>query len=240
MTLKSLATAAALSLFTVTTGNAATLVSQFTFDSGYTDNAGGATATGVGSVSGGRYNFGIDEGLSVTMGAPLSAYSIVFSLEFDYFNTYNRLLDISGQTSDNGLYVNNTGLRYYNAAGGFGPSGAFTPNVDATVVLTFDGTTTTGYVDGSQAFSFAQSGAGYLGTLTSFDLFDDDHPPGVEEAPGSLDFLEVYSGVLTSTEVAAYTGPAPISPVPLPAGGMLLLTGLFGAVALKRRKRSAA
>ena len=240
MNVKSIVTAVSLSLVTATASNAATLVSQFTFDTGFADNKSGATASGVGTVSGGRYNFGVDEGLAVSMGAPLPTYSIVFGLEFDYYNRYNRLFDNSGQTSDIGLYVHNSGLKYFNAVGGQGPSGAFSANVDATVALTFDGTVTTGYVDGSQAFSFSQGGTGYLSTLSTFDLFDDDHAPGVEEASGSLDFLEVYSGVLSAREVAAYTAPESISPVPLPAGGFLLLTGLAGIAGLRRRKKLAA
>lgn len=240
MNIRSLATAVSLALLTATSSNAATLVSQFTFDAGFTDNETGATATGVGTVSGGRYNFGVGEGLGVSMGASLATFSIVFSLEFDYLLRFTRLFDVSGQTSDNGLYVRDTGLRYFNPVGGQGPSGAFAANVDATVFLTFDGATTTGYVDGNQAFSFAQSGTGYLSTLSTFDLFDDDHAPGVEEASGSLDFLEVYSGVLSAAEVAAYTPPATVSPVPLPAGGLLLLTGLAGVAGLKRRKKRAA
>lgn len=237
MNFRSVAAAMCLTLVTATASTAATLVSQLTFDAGFTDTAGGATASGAGSVSGGRYNFAANQGLGVTMGTGLSSYSIVFSVELDATGGYRKLLDVGGLVSDNGLYNLSGGLRYFSASSS---GGSITANTDATIAVTFDGTTTVGYVDGVQAFSFAAAGAGYLSTLTSFTMVEDDSATGKFEATsGTLDFLEVYDGVLSANEIAAYTGPA-VSPVPLPAGGVLLLTGLLGVAGLSRRKKRAA
>lgn len=227
-----LATALCLSLLPATHINAATLVSQFTFDSGFTDSQGGASASGSGSVSGGRYNFAANQGLGVSMGSSLLTYSILFGVELDVISGYRKLIDVSGLSSDSGLYNLNGALRYYSPTSATG--GTILANVDTVIGVTYDGATTTGYVNGSQAFSVS----GGLGTLSAFTMVEDDTHTGKGEATsGTLDFLEVYSGVMSSSEMAAYTGP---SPVPLPAGGVLLLTGLLGAASLKRRNSRAA
>lgn len=214
--------------------SAATVVSTYTFDSGLTDSLSGGTASGAGDVTGGRYNFDANEGLNVTMGSSLASYSIVFGMELDAVTSYRKLLDFAGLSSDNGLYVFSGGLRYYNSTLS---GGSISANVDSTIALTFDGTTTVGYVDGTQAFSFAQAGTGYPSALTSFTMFEDDTATSKREASaGSLDFLEVYDGVLSASEVASYTAPeADPEPVPLPAGGLLLLTGLAGLLVSRRK-----
>lgn len=235
MNIKTLVCATGLALCAATMGSAATLVSQFTFDSDLSDTVSGATATGAGTVSGGSYSFAANQGLFVSMDTGLSTYSVVFDVALNTTSGYRKLMDVSGLTSDNGLYNLSGRLTYYSATSA---SGTITANQNATIILTFDGTTTVGYVDGVQAFSFAVAGVGYPGTLTNFTLVEDDTATGKFEASaGSIDFLEVYDGVLSASDIAAYDGPASLTPVPLPAGGALLLAGLgaFGALRARRR-----
>lgn len=238
MNIRSFVTAASFALLTATAGHAATLVSEFTFDAGLSDNEAGATATGAGTVSGGRYNFAVNEGLGVTLGSSLATYSIVFDVELDSTSGYKKLLDVSGLAADVGLYNLSGGLRYYSVSAS---GGSIVADTDTTVALTYDGTTTAGYVDGGLAFSFIATGVGYLDILSAFTLVEDDSATGqVEASAGSIDYLQVYDGVLSASEVSALVAPVSVSAVPLPAGGLLLLSGLAGVAGLKRRKKRTA
>lgn len=208
--------------------SAATLVDQFTFDSGLGADIGTATASGAGAVTGGRYAFDPNEGLSVTLDSTLSHWSIVLYGQISETSSWRRLLDFSGLGSDVGLYSLDGYLQYYPVA--VGAAATITSSVDFMLALTFDGTHTRGYVNGAEQFDFQQSGAAYPSSLTSFVAFQDD---AGEASAGSMDFLQVYDDALTGQQVAAITGP---STVPLPAGLPLLLAGLGSIAILRRRK----
>jgi hypothetical protein len=71
----------------------------------------------------------------------------------------------------------------------------------------------------------------------------------VDSSEGTLDYVVERKNVsfivglplyFTETITTANFTTTPISPVPLPAGGLLLLSGLAGVVALKRRKKRTA
>ncbi len=231
--------------FGMTSASAATLVSQFTFDTDLSDSQGASTASGSGTVSGGRYNFAVNEGLNVALDSGLSTYSVLFNVELDETSGYRKLLDVSNLGSDNGLYNYNGDLLYYDTGLG---NGTIVEDQDAFVALTFDGTTTSGYLDGVLAFSFTSasySGPGYLSPLNSFTMVEDDTATSKREASaGTLDFLEVYDGVLSANEIAAYTGPSSPDPgepepdpnvIPLPASGPLLIAAIGGLVAGRRK-----
>ena len=228
-----------------TSASAATLVSQFTFDTDLSDSQSESSASGPGKVSGGSYNFSENEGLNVLLNSGLSEFSVLFEVKLDQINSNRKLLDVSNLGSDNGLYNYNGDLLYYNTGPG---SGTIVEGQNAFVALTFDGSTTSGYLDGALAFSFTSasfSGPGYLSTLTSFTMVEDDTATSKHEASaGSLDFMEVYDGVLSANEIDAYAGPTSSDPgrpepdpnvIPLPASGLLMVAAI-GGVALARRK----
>jgi hypothetical protein len=215
--------------------DAATLQSQFGFDSGFGADIGPAVASGSGSVSGGRYDLATGQGLTVSVGATLTSWSVVFSGQLADTSGYRKLMDVAGLASDNGLYNLSGFLNYYNVA--TGPTAPIVANTDFMTALTFDGTNTTGYVNGVQQFIFATGGIGYPTSLSSIVLFQDDNATGGSEASaGSLDFVQIYDGALTSFEVAGLSGP--VSAVPLPATAPILLgaLGLFGF--MRRRKQT--
>ena len=91
-------------------------------------------------------------------------------------------------------------------------------------------------------FSFATDGAyAQNGSHGAYAVFSTE-ALGVGFSPfivGTREFGEVRGPISGSNE-QVFAIAAPISAVPLPAGGLLLLSGLAGAFGLKRRKKHAA
>ena len=89
------------------------LVREYSFDDGLEDSSGsGVAAVSMGGkVTGGAYVFGPGQGLQVAVGGQdWSDFDIEFSLRVsDSQFVLNKLVDMSGQTQDRGLYRDDTG-----------------------------------------------------------------------------------------------------------------------------------
>ena len=84
------------------------------------------------------------------------------------------------------------------------------------------------YINKAFALSFTDAaGQAVFGVAGGvMHLFEEDGVTGFGEASaGYVDYVRTYDGALTGREVALLTGPG-VSPVPLPAGGALLLSAL--------------
>lgn len=238
MKVTKLLSAAVFCALTSFNANAATLNNQFLLDGDTADTLSNGTASlgaGSGTLDADSFNFSAGQGLHVALGSTLSTWSIVMDVAFDSISGYRKLIDIAALGSDNGLYNLNGQLNYYNTA--TGPSGAFAASQFSQVALTYDGTTTRGYINGVQQISFTTSGSGYPTAISSLvAVRDDNATSNRENSSGDLLYLEVYDGALSGSEVAALDGPASIAPVPLPATGLLLI-GALGGMGLIRRRR---
>ncbi|MEP3637994.1 MAG: VPLPA-CTERM sorting domain-containing protein [Paracoccaceae bacterium] len=80
-------------------------------------------------------------------------------------------------------------------------------------------------------FALGNNGTGFLDSLSFFNL--------AGEILGSASETDLVFNSIGSTGTATFTA-TPVSSVPLPAGGLFLLTGLAGVAAVKRRKKPAA
>ncbi|NBZ89727.1 LamG-like jellyroll fold domain-containing protein [Stagnihabitans tardus] len=222
---------------------AATLYSQFLFDgTTATDSLGHTTATetGAGTVGSGSYNFGLADGLDLNFGTALSSWSLVLRANLDDMSGWRRVLatDVplasGGFVSDEGLYFRDGNLNY--CCGGYGSSTTTTAaNTDFVLAVVFDGSLSKVFLNGALQFSFPSGAAAHLPHATDMlRLFNDQVSYTDEEASGKMDYLEIYDGALTDSEVLARTGP--MAAVPLPATGLLLAGALAGLAALRRKR----
>lgn len=169
-----------------------------------------------------------------------NSYSIALTLKFnERENAWRRIYDVTGRTSDSGFYVDPSNRLDVFPVSSSGVT--FDSGVYRNVVLTVDGTTVSGYANGSQSFTIDTA----LLTIGSVPLtfFADNVAGGGqgEWSSGSIAALRLYDGVLTAQEIASLNGDPFVpetSAVPEPASWAMMIGGfgLIGA-ALRRRER---
>ena len=206
------------------------IIHDYELNGSFADSLGGpALAPAGGTLNATNYSFGANQGLSLsswlTGSATSGNYSIETTFNFSNLSSFRKIIDFKDLTSDNGLYNLNTALNFFPEA--TGPSGAFTANVNAHLVLTRDGGTNqvVGYVNGVQQISFTDSSsrATFTGTNNIIQFFKDDFNTGQTEASGGVvDFIRIYDSALTRLEVAA------LEAAPAPQGLVLAALGAAG------------
>jgi hypothetical protein len=152
------------------------------------------------------YSFNANQGLTLAGGIDSSTYSIEMKFKLSTLVSWVKLIDFSNLQSDNGLYTYDLTLQLYPY-----PESAnvFLPDTPAHVVLTRDGNTgeARAYVDGRLVRTDIDvGGIAVLGegddNVASF-FMDDVVTTQREASAGFVDYLRVYSGVLTASEVLA-------------------------------------
>jgi hypothetical protein len=221
------------------TGLTAHAESFYTLDS-YADanGAGPDLVPDGGTLGGGLYTFGQNQGLSLDWsGFDPAGYTIELKFSFDDANAssgWRKIIDFKHQTADEGLYayqgslqfVENAGWNFVNPIQDVHPGQPLTFESGRVVdlVVTRNAATDrfTAWIDGVLQFSFVD--AAHQGVFDTFpgtaspnaraDFFIDDVVTGRNEASaGHVDFIRV-------------------APVPLPATAPLML----GALAFLRRR----
>ena len=170
-----------------------------------------------------------------------NSYSIALTLKFnERENAWRRIYDVTGRTSDSGFYVDPSNrLDVYPASS----SGVvFNSGEYRNVVLTVDGSTVSGYADGSQSFTI-NTGLLTIGAVPLVFFADNIAGSGQGEwSSGSIAALRLYDGVLTGEEIASLNGDpfvSDTSPVPEPATWVMFIGG-FGLIGAAARRRKVA
>jgi len=232
-----------------TRAQTAALLDEYSLRGTLADNLGGPALTPVlfsgvaGAITPTGYVFGANQGLLfVNPAFSPDTYSIELSFNFSLTSGYRKILDFKGLAVDAGFYNLNTALNFYPVATGV--TGDFANGVTEHVVLTRDGVTgaVIGYVNGVQRFSFTDSSN--LAVFSTSDhravfVVDDIATSQNESSGGTLNFIRIYNGVLTPSQVHdAYLLGAPLL-VPEPATSALLALGAAMVLAATRRRSSA-
>jgi hypothetical protein len=131
-------------------------------------------------------------------------HSVVMTFRLLDDTGYNRILDWSHGTDDNGIYDRDRKVRYYRPfpEATESPGPVFGSNTYSTLAVTVSGSATRAFVNGAPAFtsSFREMVIG--DALTFFVDNTSGGNPG-EESAGAVSCIRVYSGVLSDTEIAA-------------------------------------
>jgi hypothetical protein len=220
-----------------TLGRSAVLIHEYALRGTLADNLNGSPLTSMGGqITALGYVFAENQGLVLTSSSlSPSSFSIELSFRFSDVSGYRKIADFHNRADDTGFYVLNSALNFYPVV--TASTADILPNVDVHVVLARDGATNvvTGYVNGQLRFTFNDTGP--LATLTATDrrliLFADDPATSYREASaGTLNYLRVFNGALSTGEVSAlFAGGAP-TVVPEPPTAVLLVLG--GALSLGR------
>ena len=142
--------------------------------------------------------------LSPTTGLFANAvYTVAAVVRLDTISGYRRILDFKNASSDTGLYNLNGNLDFYPVAdGSLGPiaAGAY---VQVALTRAADGTVT-GYVNGVQQFSFADSSSlAVIDGSNVLRFFKDDNVVQNENSSGAVARIRIWDGALSATQVAA-------------------------------------
>jgi hypothetical protein len=217
----------------------ATLTHDYNLTSSLNDLVGSAPLNGDGgAVTALGYSFLAQQGLNVSsVLTNVGDYSILMDFSFQDLSNFRKILDFKNLASDDGLYNLNTDLNYFSFS--FGPSGSFSPDTPARVVITRDAATkqVVGYVNGVEDVSFTDTtgDATFTGANAILRFFEDDNVTGARESSaGRATRISIYDGALTSTE-AAVLGDPQGSSAPEPTSLVLMGIGMVGLVLTGRR-----
>jgi hypothetical protein len=221
----------------------ATQIHLYEFNGNYNDSYGGSAIVGNGgSLAATTYNFGANQGLSLSGALPVSTYTIDTSFILNSTGGFRKLVDFKNLGSDAGLYDLNGSLSFYNFYPVVTGPDQIAQGQSVRMTLTRDGATSevTGYVDGVLSFSFNDGGsAATFDQLLSIGNFfrDDFVTSGGESSAGSVDYIAIYDTALARADVALLNGDGPQGRVPEPETLALFASGLIGFMATRRRKR---
>jgi VCBS repeat-containing protein len=187
----------------------ATLVHDYPLNGSFADELGGPAMTDNGGALGATgYTFGQAEGPRIenwaTGTATADNYSVEFLFEIDDTAGYKKLVTFTG--ADTGLYNNSGNINFFNATGNVHP-GTFANDRLTHLVVSRNGTTgdVQTFINGTlkTGASFNDGGgiAIFTGANDVIDLLQDEGFHFGENPTGFVDFVRIYDGPLTGSEV---------------------------------------
>jgi hypothetical protein len=159
-----------------------------------------------------------------------SVYTVAVLFKFNSNDGYRRILDFKNSSEEPGLYNQDGKLVFYRGNGMpsvIGPSVKIPVDTFVQVVLTRDAAkNVTGYVNGEQQFTFADTGDLALIDVNNKLIFFRDNNRNGEASGGSVARIRLYNRVLTTGEVgqleqgrASGGGCGATGPTPTPTPG---------------------
>jgi OmpA-OmpF porin, OOP family len=142
-----------------------------------------------GGLGNGVYTFIPHQGLKLDKAGVSDHYTVEITMKFDDVMDWQKVIDFKGRTSDNGLYVYNGQLQFYE----FGIGGDFQAGQEYRVKLERDKATNMvkGYLNDGLAFEFADTDShGVFDNDTAFFFLDDNG--GEEESAGSVTRIRIW------------------------------------------------
>lgn len=220
---------------------AAVLIHEYALQGSLTDRLGGPSLTSLGGqITGLGYVFAANQGLAFSSPTISTAnYSLEFSFRLDTVAGNRKLLDFQGLASNLGVYARGGLMDILPGTS----SGAqiITAGNNAHVVVTRNGTTgvVSGYVNGQLSFVYTDTTSATIPSGSFRFLMDDNVTSQTEASGGTMNYLRVFNGVLTQTEVGALFAGGPPQAVPEPSTYALLSVGgiVMAVTALRRRRR---
>ncbi len=196
-------------------------------DVGSGAGSGSYTTATINSNTVNVFTFVSNEGLDFDNNPSLfgNPHTVAMLFEFDALDGFSRILNYQGATGDQGLYYLGDKLNYFSAAAG---PATVTADQYYTVVMTNDGTTARGYLNGTEEFSFTSQ----IANATPSDVvrfFLDD---GGENSAGSVARIQIFDSVLSPTAIASLDLTATI---PEPSSVLLASLGFLATVVGRRR-----
>jgi hypothetical protein len=171
---------------------AQTLIRDYQFKNSLKDslNKGPVLESINGVLGDGRYAFGAGQGLQVESVGVSDQYTMEITFRFDDVASWQKIIDFKKRSSDNGLYVYNGQLQFYN----FGIGGTVQPGQMVRVRLEREKASKTvrGFVDDQKVFEFVDAADDAVFDNEAAFFFVDDFVTGGEEAPGAVTRLRVW------------------------------------------------
>lgn len=165
---------------------------QYRLQGDYHDDFGGPDLVPAGgALVAGGYQFGANQGLSVSGAMADAVYTVSIDFSFDTLTSWRKIVDFKGLATDEGFYTFDDKLQFVIVAGVTFETGLprWLPNVTHRVTLTRDSAgLTIGYVDSDKEWHFSDDAQ--VATLTGpgapVHFFIDDNATGMGEASGGV------------------------------------------------------
>jgi opacity protein-like surface antigen len=185
-------TAAVLALALCLPAQAAKLVREYTFKETLKDGTGSGPDIEArnGLLGNGVYTFGAGQGLHLAKTGVTDHYTIELTFKFDDTAEWQKIIDFKNRTSDNGLYILEGQLQFYE----FGIGGQFQAGQEYRVRLERDKNTNVvkGYVNDAQAFEFSDPEGHAIFQDEGADFFLDDSNTMGEESGGAVTRIRIW------------------------------------------------